>query len=126
LPQAPAHLAACLVQMATPPRLLALQLVLRLLCQDRGPVCLLDLARLPAQPRQPTLDSPRLLVTGHRARVLQLLCQDRGPVYLVDQAKPAPLLRREPLDPRQLLAADFRLREQQRQLAAERSSGFQS
>ena len=35
-------------------------------------VCLLDLAKLTAHPRWATLDSPRLLVTGRRARVLQL------------------------------------------------------
>jgi acyl-homoserine lactone acylase PvdQ len=38
----------------------------------RDRVCLLELAKLAAQPRQATLDSPRLLVTARRARVLQL------------------------------------------------------
>jgi acyl-homoserine lactone acylase PvdQ len=45
-------------------------LLLRPVARDR--VCLLDLAKLAAQPRQATLDSPRLLVTDRRARVLQL------------------------------------------------------
>ena len=35
-------------------------------------VCLLDLAKLAAHPRQATLDSLQLRVTGHRAGVLQL------------------------------------------------------
>jgi hypothetical protein len=38
----------------------------------RDQLCLLDLAKLAEHPRQATLDSPRLRVTGHRARVLQL------------------------------------------------------
>jgi hypothetical protein len=45
-------------------------LPLRPVARDR--VCLFDLAKLAAQPRQATLDSPRLLVTGRRARVPQL------------------------------------------------------
>jgi hypothetical protein len=45
-------------------------LPLRPVVRDR--VCLLDLAKLAAQPPWATLDSPRLLETGHRARVTQL------------------------------------------------------
>ena len=45
-------------------------LSLRPVPRDR--VCLLDLAKLAAQPRQAMLDSSRLPVTDHRARVLQL------------------------------------------------------
>jgi hypothetical protein len=45
----------------------------------RDRACLLDLATLPAQPRQATLDSPRPLVMGRRARVLQLpLAEERS------------------------------------------------
>jgi hypothetical protein len=58
--------------------------------------------------------------------VLPLRPVARDRVCLLDQAKPVPHLRPEPLDPRQLLELDSRLREWQRQLAAERSSGFQS
>jgi hypothetical protein len=45
-------------------------LPLRRVARDR--VCLLDLAKLAAHPRQATPDSPQLRVTGHRARALQL------------------------------------------------------
>jgi hypothetical protein len=62
----------CPVQMAKVKQLLETSpaLPLRPVTCDR--VCLLDLAKLPAQPRQATLDSLRLLVTSRRARVLQL------------------------------------------------------
>src|SRR4029077_15729100 len=61
-----------LVQMVKVKQLLEISLVipLRPVAHDR--VCLLELAKLAAQPRQATRDSPRLLVTDHRARVLQL------------------------------------------------------
>jgi hypothetical protein len=45
-------------------------LPLRPVARDR--VCLLDLAKPAAHPRQATQDSLRLPVTGHRARVPQL------------------------------------------------------
>jgi hypothetical protein len=65
---------ACLVQMVKVKQLLlAISPVLPLrpvVTRDRA--CLLDLATLPAQPRQATLDSFRLLVTDRPARVLQL------------------------------------------------------
>jgi hypothetical protein len=42
-------------------------------------LCLLELAKLAAQPRQATLDSLRLLLTGRRTRVLQLpLAEERS------------------------------------------------
>jgi hypothetical protein len=63
---------ACLVQMVKVKQLLEISRVLPLRTVARDRVCLLDLAKLAAQPRQATLDSPRLLVTGRRARVLQL------------------------------------------------------
>jgi hypothetical protein len=52
---------------------LEISAVLPLRPAARDWVCLLDPAKPPAQPRQATLDSPRLLVTDRRARVLQLL-----------------------------------------------------
>ena len=63
---------ACLVQMVKVSQLLEISPALPLQPVARDRVCLLDLAKLPAQPRQATLDSSRLLVTGRRARVLQL------------------------------------------------------
>jgi hypothetical protein len=63
---------ACLVQMVQVKQLLEISPVLPLRPVARHRVCLLDLAKLAAQPRQATLDSPRVLVTGRRARVLQL------------------------------------------------------
>ena len=63
---------ACRVQMVKVIQLLEILPVLPLRPVARDRVCLLDLAKLPAQLQQPTLDSPRLLVTRHRARVLQL------------------------------------------------------
>jgi hypothetical protein len=62
----------CLVQLVKAARRLAAQAVSVSLLVSRERVCLLDLAKLVEQPRQATLDSPRLLVTGHRARVPQL------------------------------------------------------
>jgi hypothetical protein len=53
-------------------QLLEISPVLPLRPVARGRVCLLDLAKLAAQPPWVTLDSPRLLVTDHRARVPQL------------------------------------------------------
>ena len=61
-----------LVQMVKVKQLLEISLVLQLRRAARDWVCLLDLAKLVAQPRQATLDSLQLRVTGHRARVLQL------------------------------------------------------
>jgi hypothetical protein len=63
---------ACLVQMVKVKQLLEISRVLPLRTVARDPVCLLDLAKLVAQPRLATPDSTRLLVTGPRARVLQL------------------------------------------------------
>ena len=54
-------------------QLLEISPVLPLRPVARGRVCLLHLAKLAAQPPWATLDSPRLLVTGHQARALQLL-----------------------------------------------------
>jgi len=62
----------CLVQMAKVKQLLEISPALPLRPVVRDRVFLLDRAKLAAQPRQATLDSPRLLVTDHRARVLQL------------------------------------------------------
>jgi len=53
-------------------QLLEISQVLPLRPVARVRVCLLDLAKLAAQPRSQTLDSPRLPVTGRRARVPQL------------------------------------------------------
>jgi len=63
---------AYLVQMVKVNQLLEILPVLPLRPVARDRVCLLGLAKLAAQPRQATLDSPRLLVTDRRARVLQL------------------------------------------------------
>jgi len=63
---------ACLVQMVKVKRLLEIWRVLPLRPVKRDRVCLLDLAKLAAQHRQVTLDSPRRPVTDRRARVLQL------------------------------------------------------
>jgi hypothetical protein len=63
---------AYLVQMAKVKQLLEISPALPLWPVARDRVCLLELAKLAAQPRQATLDSPRLLVTARRARVLQL------------------------------------------------------
>jgi len=63
---------ACLVQMVKVSQLLEISPVLPLQPVARDWVCLLDLAKLAAHPRQATLDSLQLRVTGHRARVLQL------------------------------------------------------
>jgi len=62
----------CLVQMVKVKRLLEISPVFPLRPTVRDQVCLLDLAKLVAQPRQATLDSLQLRVTGHRACVLQL------------------------------------------------------
>jgi len=64
---------AYLVQRVKVKQLLEISPVLPLRPVARDRVCLLDLAKLAAHPRQATLDSPRLLVTDRRARVLQLL-----------------------------------------------------
>ena len=61
-----------LVQMVKVKHLLETSPVLPLRPVVRVRVCLLDLAKLAAQPPWATLDSPRLLVTDHRARVPQL------------------------------------------------------
>jgi hypothetical protein len=63
---------ACLVQMVKLKQLLEISRVLPLRAVVLDQVCLWDLAKLAAQPRQATLDSPRLLLRGCRARVLQL------------------------------------------------------
>jgi hypothetical protein len=63
---------ACPVQMVKVKRPLEISRVLPLRTVARDPVCLLDLAKLVAQPRLATLDSPRLLVANRRALVLQL------------------------------------------------------
>ena len=63
---------AYLVQRVKVNQLQEISPVLQLRPVARDRVCLLDLAKLAAQPRQATLDSPRLLVTARRARVLQL------------------------------------------------------
>jgi len=63
---------AYLVQMVKVSQLLEISPVLPLRPGARDRVCLLDLARLAAHPRQASLDSLQLRVTGHRARVLQL------------------------------------------------------
>jgi hypothetical protein len=63
---------ACLVQMVKVKQLLEISRVLPLQPVKPDRVYLLDLAKLAAQPRQATPDSPRLLETNHRARVLQL------------------------------------------------------
>jgi len=64
---------AYLVQTVKVSRPLEISAVLQLRPAARDRVCLLDPAKLPPQPRQATLDSPRQLVTDRRARVLQLL-----------------------------------------------------
>jgi hypothetical protein len=61
-----------LVQKVKVKQLLEISPVLPLRPVVRDRVCLLDLAKLAAQPPWATLDSPRLLVTDHRARVTQL------------------------------------------------------
>jgi hypothetical protein len=53
-------------------QLLAISRVLPLRAVVLDQVCLWDLGKLAAQPRQAALDSPRLLLRGCRARVLQL------------------------------------------------------
>lgn len=64
---------ACLVQMVKLKQLLAISRGLPSRAVVLDQVCLWDLAKLAAQPRhQATLDLPRLLLTGRRARVLQL------------------------------------------------------
>ena len=63
---------ACLVQMVKVSQLLEISPALPLQPVARDRVCLLDLAKLAAQPRQATLDSLQLRVTGHRACGLQL------------------------------------------------------
>jgi len=64
---------ACLVQMVKLKQLLAKSRGLPLRAVVLDQVCLWGLAKLAAQPHhQATLDSPRLLLTGCRARVLQL------------------------------------------------------
>ena len=61
LPQAPDRLGACLAQMGTATGQLALQPVLRLLCQAHDPVCLLDRVKLVVhRPRPEPLDSRKL------------------------------------------------------------------
>ena len=63
---------ACLVQMVKVSQLPEISPVLPLQPVARDWVCLLDPAKLAAHPRQATLDSLQLRVTGHRADVLQL------------------------------------------------------
>ena len=63
---------AYLVQMVKVSPLLETSPVVPLRPVTRDRVCLLELAKLAAQPRQEMLDSPRLLVTDHRARVPRL------------------------------------------------------
>jgi hypothetical protein len=63
---------ACLVQMVKVKQLLEIPPVLPLRTVARDRVCLVDLAKLAAQPRQAMQDSPRLLVMDRRARVTQL------------------------------------------------------
>ena len=60
-----------LVQMVKVKQLLEISPVLRSRPVARDWVCLLDLAKLAAYPRQATLDSLQLRVTGDQARVLQ-------------------------------------------------------
>jgi hypothetical protein len=72
LPRATVCRQVYLVQMVKVKQLLEISQVLPLGPEVRDRVCLLDLAKLAAQPRQATLDSLRLPVTGHRARVPQL------------------------------------------------------
>jgi len=63
---------AYLAQMVKVKQLPEISRVLPLRPVVRDRVCLLGLVKLAAQPRQATLDSPRLLVTDRRARVLLL------------------------------------------------------
>ena len=63
---------ACLVQMVKVSQLPEISPALPVQPVARDWVCLLDLAKLAAYPRQATLDSLQLRVTGYRARVLQL------------------------------------------------------
>jgi len=60
-----------LVQMVKVKQLLEISLVIPLRPVARDRVCLLDLAKPAAHPPWATLDSLRLLVTDHRARVPQ-------------------------------------------------------